>query len=273
MRVLCIGDLHCREIWKDIVNKESYDKVIFLGDYTCPKEVKITSEETCIFLKEILEFKESNPNNVILLRGNHDCSELFYWGRCYPQDNLKVYQYWQTVKDRFIKDSQWIYQIPDTNIVCSHAGISVKFLEEVERYLANNMMHYNPFKNIPDRYKWILDNINNIEPCEIFAFTPCKMSDYNGESATQPCTWIRPYTLLQYGYKDIIHIVGHTPIKYICNIKNKCIEDREKYNIKDNKEVIENYCNIWCCDNLSNNEYLIIDNNKFIVKTYGKKDS
>ena len=49
MRVLCIGDLHCREIWKDIVNKESYDKVIFLGDYTCPKEVKITSEETCIF--------------------------------------------------------------------------------------------------------------------------------------------------------------------------------------------------------------------------------
>ena len=43
MRVLCIGDLHCREIWKDIVNKESYDKVIFLGDYTCPKEVKITS--------------------------------------------------------------------------------------------------------------------------------------------------------------------------------------------------------------------------------------
>ena len=109
----------------------------------------------------------------------------------------------------------------------------------------------------------IVDRINTIEPCELFGFTRCKMSDYYGESATQPCTWIRPYTLLQYGLKDIIHVVGHTPTKHICNIKEECFKIREQFNVEDNKEVIENYCDIWCCDNLANNEYLVIEDGKF----------
>lgn len=74
MRVLCIGDLHCREIWKDIVAKEgnSCDKIIFLGDYTCPKEVKFDDPtDACGFLYEVLDFKDQNPDKVVLLRGNH----------------------------------------------------------------------------------------------------------------------------------------------------------------------------------------------------------
>ena len=135
MRVLCIGDLHCREIWKDIVAKEgnSCDKIIFLGDYTCPKEVKFNDPtDACGFLYEVLNFKDQYPEKVILLRGNHDCASLgYYWARCWPQDHAKVQEYWQTndVKSWFLKNTQWIYLIPDTNIVCSHAGISEKFFE------------------------------------------------------------------------------------------------------------------------------------------------
>ena len=41
MKSVILGDLHCREIWKKIVEKESdANKFIFLGDYTCPREVK-----------------------------------------------------------------------------------------------------------------------------------------------------------------------------------------------------------------------------------------
>ena len=260
MRVLCIGDLHCREIWKDIVSKEgnSCDKIIFLGDYTCPKEVKFNDPtDACGFLYEVLNFKDQYPEKVILLRGNHDCASLgYYWARCWPQDHAKVQEYWQTndVKNWFLKNTQWIYLIPDTNIVCSHAGISEKFFENVKKHWILNIDQ----SLVPG----IVD-INKIEPCELFAFTPCKLSDYSGESATQPCTWIRPYTLLQYGIEGITQVVGHTPIEHICNLKDEILKDREKYGFEKGEEIVNNYCDVWCCDNLANGEYLIIEDGKF----------
>ena len=218
MKVLCIGDLHCRKIWKDIVAKEgsSCDKIIFLGDLA---------------------------------------SLGYYWARCWPQDHAKVQEYWQTndVKNWFLKNTQWIYLIPDTNIVCSHAGISEKFFENVKKHWILNVDQ----SLVPG----IVD-INKIEPCALFAFTPCKLSDYSGESATQPCTWIRPYTLLQYGIKGITQVVGHTPIEHICNLKDEILKDREKYGFEKGEEIVNNYCDVWCCDNLANGEYLIIEDEK-----------
>ena len=255
-KYLILGDLHCRSIWKDIVAKEgdSCDKIIFLGDYTCPKEVTFDDPtDACGFLYEVLDYKDKNPDKVILLRGNHDLDSLgYYWARCYPQDHPKVAKYWQTndVKNWFLKNTQWVYQIPNTNIVCSHAGISEKFIDNVCRY----------FKR---QDGW--DFNNNIEPSELFGFTPCKMSDYNGESATQPCTWIRPYTLLQYGVKDIIQVVGHTPIEHICNLKKDFKKKVSEYDPDEDLTYIDNYVDVWCCDNLQNGEYLIIENEKFRV--------
>lgn len=271
-KYLILGDLHCRKIWKDIINKEydSCDKIIFLGDYTCPREVKLEdATDTCGFLYEILDFKDKNPNKVILLRGNHDCASLgYYWAECHPQDDPKVCQYWQTkdVKNWFLKNTQWIYRVPDTNIICSHAGIGEKFLANAQRYL-DNMDFYNPFENKEfsksEINLWTIDYINNLEPSELFGFTACRLHDNSGESETQPCTWIRPYTLLVHGIKDVIHVVGHTPVKQICNIKEECINNRKKFNIESNEEFVENYCNIWCCDNLINGEYLVIEDGKF----------
>lgn len=260
MKYLIFGDLHCRTVWKDIVAKESdsCDKIIFLGDYTCPKEVKLDDPtDACGFLYEVLDFKDQNPDKVILLRGNHDCASLgYYWAQCWPQDHPKVQDYWRTkdVKNWFLKNTQWAYQIPFTNIVCSHAGISEKFFEAVEKEWLKQ-------SSIVESHRYIrfLDKLNSLEPSELFGFTPCKLSDNNGESATQPCTWIRPYTLMQYGVKDIIHVVGHTPIKHICNIKEECKIARDKYKI----EEVDDYCDVWCCDNLENGEYLIIEDGEF----------
>ena len=33
MKTIAIGDIHGLSIWKDIINKENPDKVIFIGDY------------------------------------------------------------------------------------------------------------------------------------------------------------------------------------------------------------------------------------------------
>ena len=74
MKYLILGDLHCRPIWKDIVAKEgdSCNKIIFLGDYLPPREIQLDDPtDACGFLYGILDYKDQNPDKVILLRGNH----------------------------------------------------------------------------------------------------------------------------------------------------------------------------------------------------------
>lgn len=258
-KYLILGDLHCRSIWKDIVAKEgdNCDKIIFLGDYTVPREAIFDDvSDACGFLYEVLDYKDKNPDKVILLRGNHDCQSLGYrWAKCYPQDYPSVRKYWQTedVSNWFLKNSQWIYQIPDTNIVCSHAGISEAFLKSCEEWLVKNSgSQYDDGTIDPEM---VLSLINTIPPNPLFGFTPCKLSDYSGESATQPCTWIRPHTLSEYGVKEITHVIGHTIGTHVVNCK-----DDEDYP-KDGPDI-------WCCDCLKYGEYLVIENGKFIPKKF-----
>ena len=256
-----IGDLHCREVWKQIVEKESNsDKFIFLGDYTCPRDVKYDDPtDACGFLYEILDFKDKNSDKVILLRGNHDlCSLGYYWASCWPKDHPAVEAYWQTgdVKNWFLNNTQWIYQIPDTNIICSHAGCSTVFLDNANKVLKKNNIVY--YIGMPIPYSWIIDNLNKLEPSELFGFTDDNPFDTNGESKCQPCTWIRPYTLIDYMPKDIIQVVGHTTCASIFHIDNK-----------------ESNSSIWCCDalGLDNPQYLVIEDGKFkICKVYDKLD-
>ena len=69
MRIIAIGDIHGRTIWKDIVNQE-FDLCVFLGDYVDSHD-EIPAKQQVDNLLDILEFKEHNSNKVILLRGNH----------------------------------------------------------------------------------------------------------------------------------------------------------------------------------------------------------
>lgn len=65
-----MGDTHGRVLWKDIIEKEIPDNIVFLGDYVSTHE-GISAEQQLSNLEEILTYKESNPDKVILLRGNH----------------------------------------------------------------------------------------------------------------------------------------------------------------------------------------------------------
>lgn len=87
MKILTIGDIHGRNIWKTFADinwllnagpdaagfgpfEPEYDKYVFLGDYcdAFDKDNKTITEN----LLEIIRFKTLYPNNVILLWGNHD---------------------------------------------------------------------------------------------------------------------------------------------------------------------------------------------------------
>lgn len=227
MKILVFGDIHGRTCWKDIYNKESPDLTIFLGDYFTSRDY-ISEEDQVKNFDNILKFKLDNDNKVILLRGNHDTEALGYsWAECYPV----FYKKELIDKDKFIKNTQWVYTIGD--FVFSHAGISKVWFENLK-------LKFNNINTIED--------INNIEPNELFGFTPDFRDDYYGESKTQPLTWIRPSVLTEYGLKGKTFICGHTRFPKVVEIKN------------DN-------CNIYCCDCLPY-QYITIENNKVTINNF-----
>lgn len=151
----------------------------------------------------------------------------FNWGDCSPYPSNWLLERLQHQFKDFSDLSQWIY-IED-NIIFSHAGVSQVWLND------NNLK---------------LEDVNRQGWSEIFGFTPNNWSDSCGTSTSQPPTWIRPQSLVNCAVKDCIQVVGHTGVKEISNLHNL-----------DNK-----YPNIWLCDNLPN-QYLIIEDNNFIVKS------
>lgn len=237
-KYLIIGDLEGRSIWKDIIAKENPDITIFLGDYVASRVEDIGPEDEISTLEELMDYKERNPQAVYLLRGNHDIEMLYSWGVCWPKTYPKVKEWGQNNKERFEKNTQWIYQIPDTNIICSHAGISKKFLENVHDHIRKyRILDYNT--------QYLLDHLNKIEPCELFGFTG-DYFDSCGESPQQPCTWIRPATLSTCAIDDYTQVVGHTRIY-------------KPYKYSENPEI-------WLCDALDYNRYLTIEDGKFESK-------
>lgn len=75
MKIVVLGDIHGRLIWSDIIEKENPDKVIFLGDYISTHE-DISAEQQLSNLEDILNYKEENPDKVVLLRGNHKINKF-----------------------------------------------------------------------------------------------------------------------------------------------------------------------------------------------------
>lgn len=228
MRIIILPDIHGRIWWKDILDNEEYDLVVFLGDYVSSHD-DIDGLHQINNLENILDFKEANPDKVILLRGNHDVQHLgYYWAECsglFPE--VEEWLSRKENKERFLNDTQWIYLYKPSNILFSHAGISKTWLKKADV---------------------LIRDINNLPPSELFGFTPGIDNPYDcyGDSIYQPCTWIRPGSLLSDMPERYTQVVGHTPFNEIVHHKTPS-------------------CNVYFCDcNLK--EYLVFDSGEFEAK-------
>lgn len=76
MHIIAIGDVHGRDAWKT-VQQRAADHIIFIGDYVDPHE-PIPDADVIRNFEEIIEFKRSDPERVVLLLGNHDAHYLYY---------------------------------------------------------------------------------------------------------------------------------------------------------------------------------------------------
>ena len=239
MKTIVFGDIHGRTEWYDIVQAENPDKVIFLGDYVSTHE-DISSDQQCGNLEDIMNFKECEPDRVVMLFGNHDLQHLgYYWAECSGLDR-GVYR-WMSSKDvanRFLKCTQAIY-IQD-NLLFSHAGVSkvwwnAQFMGEPT---AENLL-----------------KLNEIEPCEIYAFTPERYSDWSGESTTQPPVWIRPTSLLKSHIEGWDQVVGHTRLNRPGNV----LEGNRFDAYRENWGITMNEC--WIIDCMPH-QYMVIEDGK-----------
>ena len=71
-KILIVPDVHGKIFWKIAKEYVNYvDKIVFLGDYLDPYE-KMDREAVISNFMDILTFKISQPNDFIILMGNHD---------------------------------------------------------------------------------------------------------------------------------------------------------------------------------------------------------
>ena len=132
--ILIIPDVHGREFWKEPVKEclGKVRKIVFLGDYLDPYPHENIDPEIAINnFKEIIELKRSNPDDIILLYGNHDCHYTNYMGmdifpcsrysRFYAQDIKPLFENNKDLFRLFYKNDKYVF---------SHAGIEKEWMKK-----------------------------------------------------------------------------------------------------------------------------------------------
>lgn len=246
MKILNIGDVHGRTKVFDIIHaeKDNVDLINITGDFFSTHDPKITEGDQIMVMEGILALKEDFGDKMHIQRGNHDMEAVGYnWAKCYPEAGKKCEEWMKAHLNEWLDATEWVNVID--NIVFSHAGVSKTWFESTgcEK----------------------IEDINKLPPSKLFGFTPDHPFDDFGDSKTQPCTWIRPQTLMKDSLNGYIQVIGHTTFKKIIHI----ITDKgytEGFKQKYDPDIFGKSVDIWCCDtNLE--QYLIIDNGKFIIKS------
>lgn len=202
MKLIAIGDTHGHDEWKAIVEKEKdADKIIFIGDYF--DSFDIPAKKQFQNFNELLQLKIDNPEQVVLLLGNHDFHYLTVSGNeRYSGFQMEHAIDIQDVLDEAVAQGFMQMAFQHVMFLFTHAGVT--------REWARNNIPDARTGNLAEMINWTFKN----HP-DGFKFTPSNPLDNTGESITQPPTWVRPPALLRDPVNYVTQIVGHTRVKHI----------------------------------------------------------
>lgn len=239
MKLVAIGDIHGRSIWKDILEKEKdADKVIFIGDYF--DSFDIGAKKQVNNFKEILKEKEKNPDKIILLLGNHDyhyLPEIASSGFTGSGFSNTLYR---SIGRRVVNNVrsgtiQGCY-IHNHKILFSHAGVT-------KTWSTNNNLKLGTLQDsvnellLRDRSTFMFNDFNPTN-------TSMVVSDPYGDDVYQSPIWVRPTSLYRDMMEEYTYVIGHT---------------------RTRSGNIETFNNIHFIDCLSDtNQYLVIEDELFI---------
>ena len=221
-----IGDIHGRDIWKDIVAKhDDVDNIVFVGDYFDSFDIPGISQLDNI--KNIVEFKKKREldltKKVYLLIGNHD---IHYWPGVKDRGSTSGFQSTMSFQyEQFFRENEKCFQMSVLigNRLCTHAGVSSQFLKDVGFYKRDNADEsmISDFLNDLFLYKPNEFTFNAGYDRGNTGFSP---NGY-GDDVWQSPIWIRPRSLQRINKKtdlkkNYIQIFGHTQQDQI-DIKGK----------------------------------------------------
>jgi len=223
MKTLFIGDVHGRTVWKDMIELEDPDRVIFIGDYFDSKEIP-TLDQISNF-EEIVRFQKTSGKEVITLIGNHD----FHYFPGIEDTTTSGYRKIARIRIQdLIEENRANLKIAYrfSNILCTHAGVSSDFMDKVfeEDWTTDSIVsdledlfRYKPFVY---EFGYLIEEGKPVNPY--------------GDDKLQSPIWIRERSLFKSNKerpikKELIQIYGHTGIKKM-DIKGKSTGGRY-YNI------------------------------------------
>ena len=198
MKHLIIGDLHGKDIWEE-VDISSYDKIVFVGDYvdhwTLPDRFIYQN------LRNIIELKRQNFENVELLLGNHDIQYLHYphylCSGFRPSMQRSLSFLFNENRDLF----KVAYQ--RENFIISHAGITNKWYKDFKELRL--------IQQIADEQDTVADLINKAENTSQRWILHQTGSSRGGEGPGG-ITWADRKELIADMLDGYHQIVGHTVI-------------------------------------------------------------
>ena len=214
MKIVVFPDIHQTTHWAHALKKIDFDKIdkfLFLGDYFDCWENKWPLQLDNF--KMILKFKESMPDRVDVLWGNHDTS-YFLGEKCsgfQPHHELDIQEF--IMKNRNQLEVVAIYD----KFIFSHGGVSQTWLKlcGLKDVTEINQL----FKERPNFFRWA-------------------GPDPFGNNKVEGPLWIRPGALMETSVKEYNQIVGHTEVdklkwKISPNSQKKvlCIDSRTHENI------------------------------------------
>lgn len=202
MKTVIWGDVHGRQIWKQIVtDNPDADKFIAIGDYF--DSFNISTEAQINNFLDIIEYKKSSGKEVVLLIGNHD---LHYFPELGDTGTSGYQQIGKFQIEPVIDANREHLQMADyqDNFLFTHAGVGEAWF--------SNMMNKHAEGAIPKTAKSMSMFVNEVWEKDKQAFEFTGINPY-GDDMGQTPVWIRPKSLMKDAQdykKHIRQVVGHT---------------------------------------------------------------
>jgi predicted phosphodiesterase len=231
IKTCSIGDIHGRnnwmnfthgspanfKAWKDSVENntkyegdalyEQYDKIIFIGDYV--DSFDVTNDEMENNLRDIVLFKKTFPDKVVLLIGNHDLQYIEPGQGCsgYRPLMRQIFaEIFYENKDLF----QFAYNLPGSGCFWTHAGITQDWLEHFQETVMNPKgRFYEVYKELEDTSASLEEKLNTAWKHRLKVLFTVD-SDSGGHDKYAGPLWVRPNRLDEDTLIGYVQIVGHT---------------------------------------------------------------
>lgn len=237
MKLIALGDIHGRSIWKDIINLEKdAKKIVFIGDYFDSHHNGYSGNRQIENFKDIIAFKEANPDKVVTLTGNHDYHYIRGIGETYSGYQAGYSLDIGEVVEKAIQDGHLQICYKYDKFFFSHAGLTKTWVKTV---LAPN--NINPL--VDEVMVQHLNDYLKFQP-RVFGFSMGDNFSRSGNDITQGPIWVRPQSLVKDMIEEIVCVVGHTSVKELTILENEnlilidCLAERQYLIIEDGQPKI-----------------------------------